>query len=254
MLQHKLPARFPARMSAGLLTLGLLVASASPASAATTVSIAAPQVALSNGPVWIQGAVSGSSAGATVRILKYTNGAWNYAAQTTVKSDRKYAVKVTVTAGGNAFLAKAYGSKIATGYSKSVKVYGLSARGMILYKTNEYRKQQGRPALKGLSSLDTVAQGWSQHLADTVTTASDFQHHVKPYDAHNFYDHYQAGWTYAAENIAAGYTPTTVVASWINSAPHRANLLCSCTHIGIGYVSKPGSKYGTYFTQNFARY
>lgn len=246
MLQHKLPARFPARMSAGLLTLGLLVASASPASAATTVSIAAPQVALSNGPVWIQGAVSGSSAGATVRILKYTNGAWNYAAQTTVKSDRKYAVKVTVTAGGNAFLAKAYGSKIATGYSKSVKVYGLSARGMILYKTNEYRKQQGRPALKGLSSLDTVAQDWSQKMADANKDV--LEHRPK------FWEHYPDGWSYAAENIAAGYTPTTVVASWINSAPHRANLLCSCTHIGIGYVSKPGSKYGTYFTQNFARY
>jgi uncharacterized protein YkwD len=221
-----------------------MVGLASPASAATTVSIAAPPVALTNQQVWIQGAVSGSSGGATVRILKYTSGAWTYAAQTTVNSERRYAVKVAVTSGGNAFLAKAYGPKITTGYSASVKVYGLSARGMILYRTNEYRKQQGRPALKELSSLNQVAQNWSEYMADNNV----FKH--RP----NFSAAYPAGWKYAAENIAAGGSPNDVVARWISSAGHRANLLCPCTHIGIGYAYNSGSDYGTYFTQNFARY
>lgn len=40
--------------------------------------------------------------------------------------------------------------------------------------------------------------------------------------------------------------------SWMHSSGHRANILrASFTHIGIGYVSCPGGKMPTYWTQEF---
>ena len=61
-----------------------------------------------------------------------------------------------------------------------------------------------------------------------------------------------AGWTAAAENIAAGYTPTTVVEGWHGSAGHYANIMGGYTDIGIGYsVSASGQGY---FTQDFGTY
>ena len=71
----------------------------------------------------------------------------------------------------------------------------------------------------------------------------------------NFVDRdVQAGytpWTTLAENVAAGQqTPEAVVAAWMNSAGHRANILNpSFRDIGVG-VAKGGS-YGIYWAQEF---
>jgi hypothetical protein len=244
MSQRTLRDRALACASAGLLAAGLLIGSASPASAATTVTISAPTVAVST--AWIQGAVSGSSSGATVRIYKYTSGSWaNTGLTGVVNSSRKYAVKVPVPVGSHTFMAKASKSGLATGYSKPAKVYGVTHRGMILYKTNAYRKAYGRPALKGLSSLDKVAQDWTQKM------------HNDNVLSHNptYIDEYPGTPQAAAENIASGtgtaLTSSNVVGKWMGSPGHRANILGPYTHIGIGFVS--GSN-GTYATQNFARY
>gem|GEM_PF-2267971 len=243
MRQRRLRDRFVACSSAGLLAAGLLIGSAGPASASTTVTISAPTVAVS--AAWVQGAVSGSSSGATLRILKNTGGTWTVAATTTVKPDRKYIVKVPLTAGTNTLLAKASKAGLATGYSKSVKVYGVTHRGMILYKTNAYRNAYGRPALKGLSSLDKVAQKWTQHMYDT----GNFVHNPA------YFSQYAGSPKAGAENIAAGtgngLTSTNVVGKWMTSSGHKANILGAYTHIGIGYVSGAGKGYAT---QNFARY
>jgi len=53
----------------------------------------------------------------------------------------------------------------------------------------------------------------------------------------------------AGENIAAGYrTPEAVVAAWMGSSGHRANILNpNFTHIGVGYAS--GGSYGHYWVQ-----
>lgn len=55
------------------------------------------------------------------------------------------------------------------------------------------------------------------------------------------------------ENIAAGYlTPEAVVTGWMNSPGHKANILNSAfLGIGVGYVYEGGSRYGTYWTQDF---
>ena len=54
--------------------------------------------------------------------------------------------------------------------------------------------------------------------------------------------------TTAGENIAMGYAaPAAVVAGWMNSEGHRANILSSAyTKIGVGYVAD-----GHYWTQQF---
>ena len=52
----------------------------------------------------------------------------------------------------------------------------------------------------------------------------------------------------AGENIAMGYsTPEAVVAAWMNSEGHRANILsANYTTLGVGYVEDGG-----YWTQWF---
>src|SRR5919109_1185606 len=59
------------------------------------------------------------------------------------------------------------------------------------------------------------------------------------------------GWSAIGENIAAGYpTPEAVVAGWMSSPGHRANILSpNFTEIGIGLAQ--GGKYGSYWTQDF---
>jgi uncharacterized protein YkwD len=61
-------------------------------------------------------------------------------------------------------------------------------------------------------------------------------------------------YTTAGENIAAGQqTAQAVFNAWKNSSGHNANMLkASFTQIGIGHVVVNGSKYGTYWTTDFA--
>lgn len=54
---------------------------------------------------------------------------------------------------------------------------------------------------------------------------------------------------------AAGYSPppSAVVAGWMNSPGHCANIMGrSYQATGIGYSYVAGSRYGSYWTQNFA--
>ena len=58
-----------------------------------------------------------------------------------------------------------------------------------------------------------------------------------------------------SENIAAGYSsPASVVAAWMGSSGHRANILDSTAkHVGIGYAYQSGSTYRHYWTANMGR-
>lgn len=63
---------------------------------------------------------------------------------------------------------------------------------------------------------------------------------------------------YAGENLMAGnsaVSPETVVAAWMNSEDHRANILNpNFTKLSVGFVYDPNSKYKTYWSQYFANY
>ena len=98
-----------------------------------------------------------------------------------------------------------------------------------------------------------------------LDTAS--QRHTNDMACNNFFDHTgsdgsspwdrmeQAGynWIRAAENIAAGYaSPSSVVAGWMNSSGHKANILDpNLKDIGIAYGYKSGTDWGHYWTTDF---
>lgn len=60
------------------------------------------------------------------------------------------------------------------------------------------------------------------------------------------------GWNELGENIAAGYTIPEVTKGWLDSPSHCATLMDpALKEVGIGYVYKPGSKFGTYWVSDF---
>ena len=132
----------------------------------------------------------------------------------------------------------------------------------------------GRPPLKSSAQLETSAEGHSSDMAlanffmhcnpDTGSTASS-RIAATGYPASS-----------AAENIAAGFlTPTDVMAAWMASGGHQANILStSYREIGVGYYFQSGDQgnvrenpptgacpasssnngpYQRYWTQNFGR-
>jgi uncharacterized protein YkwD len=121
----------------------------------------------------------------------------------------------------------------------------------VLDLTNAERQKAGLGPLALSTSLNDAAQGYSQVLAGSAC----FEHTCGPVP--RFEDRVgQAGyngWNALGENIAAGYpTPEAVVAGWMSSPGHRANMLSpNFTEMGIGLVT--GGKYGAYWTQEFGR-
>lgn len=120
--------------------------------------------------------------------------------------------------------------------------------------TNQERAKAGLPPLKLNPVLSKVALGHSEDMAN-----NDFFSHTSSSGSSVFDRIKVAGYTYstAAENIAAGQsTPEAVVAAWMNSPGHRANILSpSLTEIGVGfYFLKNDSgqaPYHYYWTQDF---
>jgi len=122
----------------------------------------------------------------------------------------------------------------------------------VLELTNQERARHGLPSLLLEPALCSAAQ---THCQDMV--------------GHNYFSHtgsdgstvgdrisaagYSSPWAYG-ENIAAGQlSPEEVVAAWMNSEGHRANVLCPWyTEIGIAYVYAPDTTYWRYWAQNFA--
>lgn len=124
----------------------------------------------------------------------------------------------------------------------------------VLDITNGYRSQAGLSPLTLNNRLNRAAQGHSESMA-----LDDFFSHTG-IDGSSPFDRIESeGYQFrtAAENIAAGYsTPESVVAAWMNSPGHRANILDGSLHeIGIGYyflANDPGTlTYNSYWTQAF---
>jgi len=112
---------------------------------------------------------------------------------------------------------------------------------------NAERARAGLPALTVSAALSRAAGAYAAEMAD-----QGFFSHQGP-DGSTFISRALAagyrGATYLAENIAAGQTsPEQVVASWMASPSHRANILSPwVTEMGVGYAARPGSPYGTYW-------
>ncbi len=120
----------------------------------------------------------------------------------------------------------------------------------VLELTNVERERVGVPPLALSTELTSAAQSYSVVLA----TSGCFAHTCGPVPdmAERVGEAGYQGWTAIAENIAAGYpTPEAVVAGWMSSPGHRANLLSpNYAEIGIG-LATGGGRYGTFWTQDF---
>lgn len=120
----------------------------------------------------------------------------------------------------------------------------------VLQLVNQERAAEGCTPLRFDNSLIKAAQGHSKDMA-----IRSYFDHISPEGAEFWQRARDAGYAgfAAAENIAAGQrSPQDVMASWMRSAGHRANILnCNYNEIGIGYYNLPGSPWGTYWTQVF---
>ncbi len=110
---------------------------------------------------------------------------------------------------------------------------------------NAERAKYGLAALEEDWELSRVARYKSQDMHD-----GRYFSHTSPTYGTPFEMIRAFGLSYraAGENIAVGYaTPAAVVAGWMASEGHRANILSSSyTKIGVGYVAD-----GNYWTQQF---
>ncbi|MGH9459579.1 MAG: CAP domain-containing protein [Vicinamibacteria bacterium] len=116
---------------------------------------------------------------------------------------------------------------------------------------NQERASAGLPPLAIDVRLVQSARGHSEDMA-----INDFFSHVGSNGSTFDQRILAAGYpSPRSENIAAGYsTPASVVAGWMGSSGHRANILDSAArHVGIGYAFQSGSTYGRYWTANMGR-
>ncbi len=101
------------------------------------------------------------------------------------------------------------------------------------------------PALREAAFLHSKDMGDFGYFSHTGRDGSSFVTRAQ-----------RAGYTGSprGENIAAGYSsPASVMAAWMNSSGHRANILnCSSNEIGVGYY-RAGKGYVHYWTQVFGR-
>lgn len=131
----------------------------------------------------------------------------------------------------------------APAYAASTQSEIDAAVAQIFKDTNAQRAAAGLKPLILSTSMSQVSQEWTQNMAANqwMSHNPDFQSQLPPH------------WMSVGENVAMGYTPATVVAAWMASPGHKANILGSnYTHIGLGYyVDETGRGW---FTQNFGQY
>jgi len=121
-----------------------------------------------------------------------------------------------------------------------------ATRAQILTLVNAQRADAGCHPLTASSSLDKLAQNFSDDMA-----ARGFFDHTDP-DGHTPWDRAKAlGITnLGGENIARGQADAqAVMTAWMNSPGHRANILnCDYKTLGVGIHFGPG---GPWWTQDF---
>jgi hypothetical protein len=114
-----------------------------------------------------------------------------------------------------------------------------SMESQLLALTNSDRARAGLAPLSSSSTLVSIARSWSAHMASTGQLAHDPSLASKV-----------SGWSSLGENIGYAYSASQAESMFMNSAPHRANILkASYNRVGIG-ISRDAK--GTYwFTIDF---
>lgn len=143
--------------------------------------------------------------------------------------------------------------------SISSPAYGIDANSaepdsmeeQVVAETNKAREAQGLSALQPDPSLmdaarihaaDMAKHGFLSHSGSDGSTPQERMEEAG-----------YINWRSTGENVAAGQdTAEGVVASWMKSPPHRANILNpDFCDIGVGVASTSNGAYGTYWAAKF---
>jgi uncharacterized protein YkwD len=112
---------------------------------------------------------------------------------------------------------------------------------------NDERAQYGLGPLTFNDRLTLSAQTYAESMAEGnffAHTGPDGSTMVGRAEAAGY-----AAWLFLGENLAGGQTtPERVVAAWMRSPGHRANVLSDqASEIGIGHWYKGGTRFGHYW-------
>lgn len=112
---------------------------------------------------------------------------------------------------------------------------------------NEYRKENGLSELKALSKLQEVAKLKGEDLVNNNYFAHNSPNLGTPFE---MLKNNNVEYVIAGENLAGNITPKRAVNAWINSEPHRENILESkFEYTGICSIESP--VYGRVYVQIF---
>ena len=116
---------------------------------------------------------------------------------------------------------------------------------------NAERASHGLAPLAFNDRLTTSAQGYAEAMAKGnffAHTAPDGSTMVERAEAAGY-----SGWVFLAENLGAGqHSPQGVVAAWMKSPGHRANILSpDASEVGVGHSFESGTRYGHYWALEF---
>jgi len=94
--------------------------------------------------------------------------------------------------------------------------------------TNQSRADAGLPPLQYDPALSQIANAWSNQMASSAT----LQHNPDLVNQVN--NQVTTQWTRLGENVGYGPDVATLEQAFMNSAPHRANILGDYNRVGIG--------------------
>lgn len=118
----------------------------------------------------------------------------------------------------------------------------------VFHLINDERKKAGLNILKIDDDIQQLADERAQELLKCFS-------HDRPdkRSCFSIFDDHKIDYSECGENIAAGQrTPKEVVKAWMQSPPHKQNILDpDFTHIGIGHVLDNQSEYPVYWVQIF---
>jgi uncharacterized protein YkwD len=123
----------------------------------------------------------------------------------------------------------------------------------VVERTNAERAKYGLPPLKRQDDLDTAARWMAQDMAGrnyfdhTDRQGRNVNRRLPDFGYRDFQD--------IGENIASGQaSPDSVVADWMHSPGHRANILDpKFREIGVGYAVGRTGRLRRYWVQDFGR-
>ena len=121
----------------------------------------------------------------------------------------------------------------------------------VIELTNRARVKAGLTPLRSQANLGRSAAWLARDMADNkyFSHTDSKGRSINP----RLPDFGYTDYAMIGENIAAGQdTPAAVVAGWMKSPGHRANILMpEFREIGVAYYAKPGTKFRKYWVQDF---